>query len=99
MFCEQVAYLFRHFVGNFHLAETHDIGHHPDLGVWICGKLDGWLAGRGKRECVPTALGAMGIAGSSSGASCFADNEIAKELGPKKNVVVVLPCRRALHEA
>ena len=39
------------------------------------------------------------IAGSSSGAACFAANEIAKELGPKKNVVVVLPCRRALHEA
>jgi cysteine synthase A len=39
------------------------------------------------------------IAGSSSGASCFAANKVAKELGPGKNVVVVLPCRRALHEA
>ena len=39
------------------------------------------------------------IAGSSSGAACFAANEIAKELGPKKNVVVVLPCRRALFES
>ena len=38
-------------------------------------------------------------AGSSSGAACFAANEIAKELGPKKNVVVVLPCRRALYES
>ena len=39
------------------------------------------------------------IAGSSSGASCFAANKVAKELGPGRNVVVVLPCRRALHEA
>ena len=39
------------------------------------------------------------IAGSSSGASCFAANKVAKELGPGKNVVVGLPCRRALHEA
>ena len=39
------------------------------------------------------------IAGSSSGAACFAANQIAKELGPKKNVVVVLPCRRALYES
>jgi cysteine synthase A len=39
------------------------------------------------------------IVGSSSGAACFAANEVAKELGPKKNVVVVLPCRRALFEA
>ena len=39
------------------------------------------------------------IAGSSSGAACYAANEVAKELGPKKNVVVVLPCRRALYEA
>ena len=38
------------------------------------------------------------IAGSSSGAACYAANEMAKELGPKKNVVVVLPCRRALYE-
>ena len=38
------------------------------------------------------------IAGSSSGAACYAANEVAKELGPKKNVVVVLPCRRALYE-
>ena len=38
------------------------------------------------------------IVGSSSGAACFAANEVAKELGPKKNVVVVLPCRRALFE-
>ena len=38
-------------------------------------------------------------AGSSSGAACFAANEMAKELGPKKNVVVVLPCRRALYES
>ena len=37
-------------------------------------------------------------AGSSSGAACYAANEVAKELGPKKNVVVVLPCRRALYE-
>ena len=39
------------------------------------------------------------IVGSSSGAACFAANEMAKELGPKKNVVVVLPCRRALFES
>ena len=39
------------------------------------------------------------IAGSSSGAACYAANEVAKELGPKKNVVVVLPCRRALYES
>ena len=39
------------------------------------------------------------IAGSSSGAACYAANEVAKELGPKKNVVVVLPCRRALFES
>ena len=39
------------------------------------------------------------IAGSSSGAACFAANEMAKELGPKKNVVVILPCRRALFES
>jgi len=39
------------------------------------------------------------IVGSSSGAACFAANEMAKELGPKKNVVVVLPCRRALYES
>jgi cysteine synthase A len=38
------------------------------------------------------------ICGSSSGAACFAANQVAKELGPKKNVVVVLPCRRALFE-
>ena len=38
------------------------------------------------------------IAGSSSGAACYAANEVAKELGPKKNVVVILPCRRALYE-
>jgi cysteine synthase A len=38
------------------------------------------------------------IVGSSSGAACFAANEVAKELGPKKNVVVILPCRRALFE-
>ena len=38
-------------------------------------------------------------AGSSSGAACFAANEMAKELGPGKNVVVVLPCRRALYES
>ena len=38
------------------------------------------------------------IGGSSSGAACFAANQVAKELGPKKNVVVVLPCRRALFE-
>ena len=38
------------------------------------------------------------IAGSSSGAACYAANEVAKELGPKKNVVVVFPCRRALYE-
>ena len=38
-------------------------------------------------------------AGSSSGAACFAANEMAKELGPKKNVVVILPCRRALFES
>jgi len=38
-------------------------------------------------------------AGSSSGAACFAANEMAKELGPKKNVVVVLPCRRTLYES
>jgi cysteine synthase A len=38
------------------------------------------------------------IVGSSSGAACFAANQVAKELGPKKNVVVVLPCRRALFE-
>ena len=37
--------------------------------------------------------------GSSSGAACFAANEMAKELGPKKNVVVILPCRRALFES
>ena len=39
------------------------------------------------------------IVGSSSGAACFAANEMAKELGPKKNVVVILPCRRALFES
>lgn len=39
------------------------------------------------------------IAGSSSGAACYAANEVAKELGPKKNVVVILPCRRALFES
>ena len=39
------------------------------------------------------------IAGSSSGAACFAANKVAKELGPGKNVVVVLPCRRAIYEA
>ena len=39
------------------------------------------------------------IAGSSSGAACYAANKVAKELGPGKNVVVVLPCRRALYEA
>jgi len=39
------------------------------------------------------------IVGSSSGAACFAANEMAKELGPKKNVVVILPCRRALIES
>ena len=39
------------------------------------------------------------IVGSSSGAACFAANEMAKELGPKKNVVVILPCRRALYES
>ena len=39
------------------------------------------------------------IAGSSSGAACFAANQMAKELGPKKNVVVVLPCRRTLYES
>ena len=38
------------------------------------------------------------IVGSSSGAACFAANQLAKELGPKKNVVMVLPCRRALFE-
>ena len=38
------------------------------------------------------------IAGSSSGAACFAANKVAKELGPGKNVVVVLPCRRAIYE-
>jgi len=38
------------------------------------------------------------ICGSSSGAACFAANQVAKELGPKKNVVMVLPCRRALFE-
>jgi len=38
------------------------------------------------------------IVGSSSGAACFAANQVAKELGPKKNVVMVLPCRRALFE-
>ena len=38
------------------------------------------------------------IVGSSSGAACFAANQMAKELGPKKNVVMVLPCRRALFE-
>tara|TARA_Y100001960_G_scaffold147239_1_gene155816 strand:+ start:83 stop:994 length:912 start_codon:yes stop_codon:yes gene_type:complete len=38
------------------------------------------------------------IVGSSSGAACYAANEVAKTLGPKKNVVVVLPCRRALYE-
>ena len=38
------------------------------------------------------------ICGSSSGAACFAANQLAKELGPKKNVVMVLPCRRALFE-
>ena len=38
------------------------------------------------------------IAGSSSGAACFAANKVAKELGPRKNVVVVLPCRRAIYE-
>ena len=38
------------------------------------------------------------ICGSSSGAACFAANQMAKELGPKKNVVMVLPCRRALFE-
>ena len=38
------------------------------------------------------------IVGSSSGAACFAANKLAKELGPKKNVVMVLPCRRALFE-
>ena len=31
------------------------------------------------------------LAGISSGAACFAANEVAKELGPGKNVVVVLP--------
>ena len=45
----------------------------------------------GKEEGIP--------AGSSSGAACFAANEMAKELGPKKNVVVILPCRRALFES
>ena len=39
------------------------------------------------------------IAGSSSGAACFAANKVAKELGTEKNVVVVLPCRRAIYEA
>jgi len=39
------------------------------------------------------------IAGSSSGAACFAANKVAEELGPGKNVVVVLPCRRAIYEA
>ena len=39
------------------------------------------------------------IVGSSSGAACYAANEVAKVLGPKKNVVVVLPCRRALFES
>ena len=39
------------------------------------------------------------IAGSSSGAACFAANKVAKDLGPGKNVVVVLPCRRAIYEA
>ena len=39
------------------------------------------------------------IVGSSSGAACFAANEMAKELGPKKNVVVILPCRRVLYES
>ena len=39
------------------------------------------------------------IAGSSSGAACFAANKVAKELGTGKNVVVVLPCRRAIYEA
>jgi len=29
--------------------------------------------------------------GISSGAACFAANELAKELGPGKNVVVILP--------
>jgi cysteine synthase A len=38
------------------------------------------------------------IVGSSSGAACFAANQVAKELGPKKNVVMILPCRRALFE-
>ena len=38
-------------------------------------------------------------AGSSSGAACFAANEMAKELGPGKNAGVVLPCRRALYES
>ena len=31
------------------------------------------------------------LVGISSGAACFAANELAKELGPGKNVVVVLP--------
>ena len=39
------------------------------------------------------------IAGSSSGAACFAANKVAKELGPGKNVVVVLACRRAIYES
>jgi cysteine synthase len=39
------------------------------------------------------------ISGSSSGAACFAANKVAKELGPGKNVVVILPCRRALYES
>ena len=38
------------------------------------------------------------IVGSSSGAACFAANQVAKELGPKKNVGMILPCRRALFE-
>jgi cysteine synthase len=39
------------------------------------------------------------LAGSSSGAACCAANKVAKDLGPGKNVVVVLPCSRALYPA
>ena len=38
------------------------------------------------------------IVGSSSGAACFAANKVAKDLGTGKNVVVILPCRRAIFE-